>query len=225
MKKIALITAGGIGNRMGTNIPKQFLLLDGKSLLWHSFQSFIIAYSDISFILVLPADFLDDGKALIADLQIDNRTTILAGGATRFHSVQNGLRTIKEPSVIFVHDGVRCLVSADLIKRCYEQTMVMGTAIPSVVSTDSIRLNDHGNYSAINRNLIHIIQTPQTFLSEILLPAYEQEYIESFTDEATVVEAAGKKITLIEGEYRNIKITRPIDLLMAENILMELKKG
>ncbi|TAG10623.1 MAG: 2-C-methyl-D-erythritol 4-phosphate cytidylyltransferase [Sphingobacteriia bacterium] len=221
MKKIAVITAGGIGNRMGIDTPKQFLLLAGKPLLWHCIQSFLTAFNDIDFILILPAHYLDGAEALIADLQIGHRTTIVAGGSTRFHSVQNGLKKIEEPAVIFVHDGVRCLVSPNLIKRCYEQTMQTGSAIPAVVSTDSIRLDQGGYSQSIDRNLVHIVQTPQTFLSELLLPAFEQDYCDSFTDEATVVEAAGKKVALIEGEYRNIKITRPVDLLMAEMLLAE----
>ncbi len=221
MKKIALITAGGIGSRMGVDTPKQFLLLAGKSLLWHSCKSFLTAFDDIEFILVLPAQYLHAADTLIAELQIGNKTTIVEGGDTRFHSVKNGLKKIQTPAVIFVHDGVRCLVSTHLIKRCYEQTILNGSAIPAVVSTDSVRLNQNGYYKAIDRSLIHIIQTPQTFLSEILLPAFEQEYNEAFTDEATVVEAAEKKISLIEGEYRNIKITRPVDLAMAESLLAE----
>lgn len=221
MKKIAVITAGGIGNRMGVNTPKQFLLLAGKPLLWHSFQAFLTAFTDIEFILVLPAHHLDGADAVIADLQIGNRTTIVAGGLTRFHSVQNGLKKIQEPAVIFVHDGVRCLVSSHLIKQCYEQALLTGSAIPAVISTDSIRLQQNGYCSSVDRNLIHIIQTPQTFLSEILLPAFEQDYADSFTDEATAVEAVGKKVTLIDGDYNNIKITRPIDLLVAEKILAD----
>ncbi|TAH07838.1 MAG: 2-C-methyl-D-erythritol 4-phosphate cytidylyltransferase [Sphingobacteriia bacterium] len=221
MKKIAVITAGGIGNRMGIDTPKQFLLLAGKPLLWHCIQSFLTAFNEIDFILILPAQYLDGAEALIADLQIGHRTTIVAGGSTRFHSVQNGLKNIEEPAVIFVHDGVRCLVSPNLIKRCYEQTMQTGSAIPAVVSTDSIRLDQGGYSQSIDRNLVHIVQTPQTFLSELLLPAFKQDYCDSFTDEATVVEAAGKKVALIEGEYRNIKITRPVDLLMAEMLLVE----
>jgi 2-C-methyl-D-erythritol 4-phosphate cytidylyltransferase len=121
--------------------------------------------------------------------------------------------------VVFVHDGVRCLVSKDLIERCYAQALDKGSAIPAVAATDSIRIISKDSHSVADRNTVRIIQTPQTFLSSILLPAFQTEYKDSFTDEATVVEHAGQEVFLIEGEYENIKITHPADLLIAERIL------
>ncbi len=219
MKKIAIITAGGIGSRMGASVPKQFLLLNGKPILWHTITAFLHTYSDFYFILVLPKEYLDAGENLIKVLNIADHTSIVIGGDTRFHSVQNALALVNEPSIIFVHDGVRCLVSPELIIRCYEQTLALGSAIPAVASTDSVRIEEGGAHHSIDRNNVKIIQTPQTFLSDIILPAFNQAYNESFTDEASVAEAFGKKVFLIEGDYRNIKITRPIDLQIARIIL------
>lgn len=221
MKKYAVIVAGGSGQRMGAAIPKQFLLLQGKPLLWYSLQTFLHAFDDLEIILVLPADNLGEGEQLAKELNAVSRITVTAGGATRFHSVQHGLALVSSPSVVFVHDGVRCLVSPELIQRCYTQALEKGSAIPAVAATDSIRILVAEGHTVADRKLVRIIQTPQTFRSEILLPAFQNEFEEGFTDEATVVEASGCPVCLIEGEYSNIKITRPVDLLVAEKILAE----
>ena len=222
MKKFAVIVAGGSGLRMGATSPKQFLLLKGKPLLRHTIDAFLDAYNDMQVIVVLPKDYLEFGNTMIDEMIDKNRIQITTGGATRFHSVQNGLKLINETSIIFVHDGVRSLVSQTLIQQCFEQAVEKGSAIPAVAATDSIRLANGEESSVANRNNIRIIQTPQTFKSDILLPAFNQEYEEKFTDEATVVEAYGTKVFVCEGDYNNIKITRPIDLLLAENILNQL---
>jgi 2-C-methyl-D-erythritol 4-phosphate cytidylyltransferase len=219
MQKIAVIVAGGTGQRMGADIPKQFLLLNGKPLLYYTIQRFLEAWPDLQIILVLPEAHIAAGNEIITDLKANERVTITAGGDSRFQSVKNGLSLIKEPAVIFVHDGVRCLVSNDLIKRCYQQTLDKGSAIPAIAATDSIRITNHNHHEVIDRNRVRIIQTPQTFLSEILIPAFDKPYEERFTDEATVVEASGKEVFLVEGAYTNIKITRPADLLIAEQIM------
>jgi len=221
MKKFAVIVAGGSGKRMGNAVPKQFLLLKNKPLLWYTLDSFLRAYADLQIILVLPKEHESKGRQIIALTHQPERISIVAGGDTRFHSVKAGLQTIHDKSVIFVHDGVRCLVSVPLIHSCYKQALELGSAIPSIMATDSIRIAANGNYVVADRRQIRIVQTPQTFLSEIILPAFEQEYSDSFTDEATVVEAYGKKVFLTEGEYDNIKITRPIDLTIAEKIIEE----
>lgn len=221
MKKYAIIVAGGNGTRMGTAMPKQFLLLQQKPLLWYTLDTFLQAFDDIRIILVLPKENKEEGVKIIQTLNAAERVTITEGGVTRFHSVQNGLALVTEPSVIFVHDGVRCLVTKDLIHRCYEQAVNKGSAIPVVTATDSIRIMEDEDHYVVNRNNVRIIQTPQTFRSHLLLPAFEQPYDESFTDEATVVEASGETVYLVEGEYDNIKITRPVDLLIAEKILSE----
>lgn len=223
MQKKAVIVAGGNGLRMGAFIPKQFLLLKGKPLLWYTLNTFLQAYNDLKIILVLPEEHIERGEAIVAELNDSARVVITKGGATRFHSVQNGLKLIDEESIVFVHDGVRCLVTTNLIQRCYEQAFEKGSAIPAVAATDSIRITQENEQSIVaDRTKVRIIQTPQTFKSSVLIPAFQQNYTEAFTDEATVVEAFGAPVCLIEGEYNNIKVTRPVDLVIAEKILEEL---
>jgi len=202
---------------MGSAVPKQFLHLKGKPIIWHTVQQFFYAYLDIQIVLVLPASYLQEAATYFETDQLSN-IQFVEGGSTRFDSVKNGLQKVTEPSVIFVHDGVRCLVSANLIKKCYEEAMVFGSAIPAVTATDSIRLVTGEAHQVIDRNRVKIIQTPQTFLSTVLIPAFDRPYQDSFTDEATVVEAAGHSVRLIEGEYSNLKITRPQDLIVAETL-------
>lgn len=221
MQKIAVIVAGGMGQRMGIAVPKQFLLLHGKPILWYTLQRFLSIWDDLHVVLVLPKEHQAEGVKIVESLQASHRVSVAEGGDTRFQSVKNGLSLIKEPAVIFVHDGVRCLLSSELIKRCYEQALEKGSAIPAVAATDSIRIVEGEGHYVADRNLVRIIQTPQTFLSDLLLPAFQQSYQASFTDEATVVEASGKKVFLIEGEYTNLKITRPEDLQIAEQILQQ----
>ena len=144
---------------------------------------------------------------------------ITAGGETRFQSVKNGLRFVDDTSIVFVHDGVRCLLSKNLVHRCYQSAVETGTAIPAIVSKDSIRLLTEEGNEIFDRNKVMLVQTPQTFQSELLLPAFGVDYRDEFTDEATVVEAHGTKISLVEGEENNIKITRPVDLLIADKLL------
>jgi 2-C-methyl-D-erythritol 4-phosphate cytidylyltransferase len=225
MRKYAVIVAGGSGLRMGADKPKQFLLLRGKPILYYTINQFFKAYPEIHILLVLPKDFLKEGQELLKELDASIDLQFVIGGATRFHSVQNGLNCIKEPGIVFVHDGVRCLLTENLIKACYEQALAIGSAIPAVAATDSIRIVQGDASQVADRNLVRIIQTPQTFQTSLLLPAFDTEYLASFTDEATVVEASGKMIHLIDGDYNNIKITRPVDLLIAENILKQREAG
>lgn len=221
MEKYAVIVAGGSGTRMGGELPKQFLQLKGKPVLWFTVTAFLDSYKDMQIILVLPEKFLETGKQVI-DLTYDpKRIKIVAGGRTRFHSVQNGLAQVRRHSVIFVHDGVRCLVSPSLIRRCYKAALDKGNAIPATRSVDSIRIETLNGNKIADRDKVRIIQTPQTFFSDIIKTAFDTEYHESFTDEASVVEKTGVKIQLVEGEETNIKITKPIDLLIAEKILEE----
>jgi 2-C-methyl-D-erythritol 4-phosphate cytidylyltransferase len=227
MQKYAIIVAGGTGRRMGTNTPKQFLLLNDKPVLYYTLKVFLEAYTDLQIILVLPEEYTDLGREII-DAYFDySRIQITSGGETRFHSVKNGLTLADKESIIFVHDAVRCLVTVDLIHRCYENALKIGSAVPAVRSKDSVRLlNEEENDNGIlDRSKVVFIQTPQTFHSRILLPAFEIDYKERFTDEAAVVEAFGLKISLVEGEENNIKITRPIDLFIAEKLLSEKKKN
>jgi 2-C-methyl-D-erythritol 4-phosphate cytidylyltransferase len=219
MKKYAVIVAGGSGSRMGAEMPKQFLELCGRPILWYTLNTFLSAYEDMPIVLVAPEHHRETTRALVASTAFPKRIELVVGGATRFESVRNGLAVIGEESVIFVHDGVRCLVSRELIHRCYEGAVRHGSAIPVVDSRDSVRLVTPGGSEAIDRHRVKLVQTPQTFLSTILLPAYKVDFRESFTDEASVVEAAGHPIHLVEGEVDNIKITVPTDLSVAERVL------
>ncbi|MFY7899598.1 MAG: 2-C-methyl-D-erythritol 4-phosphate cytidylyltransferase [Chitinophagaceae bacterium] len=221
MKKFGVIVAGGSGTRMGSEIPKQFLQLKGKSIIYHSINAFFNAFENIHIIIVLPKAHIETGRKLQA--QFPNKTlSIVEGGLTRFDSVKNGLQLVEKDSIVFVHDAVRCLVSIEVIKRCYKQAFLKGSAIPAVAATDSIRIMTSDETSEVaDRNKVRIVQTPQTFVSNLLLPVFEQPYNESFTDEASVVEYAGKAVYLVEGCYSNIKITRPIDLILAEKIMEE----
>ena len=219
MNKYAIIVAGGSGIRMGGNLPKQFMLLKDKPVLYYTLKTFLEAYDDLQIILVLPVDYTDMGQEIIDAYFDKDRIRITAGGDTRFQSVKNGLTLVEGEAIVFVHDGVRCLVSKDLIHRCYAQAVETGTAIPAVVSKDSIRLLTEEGNEAYDRNKVMLIQTPQTFHSKILVPAFQIDYKDKFTDEATVVEAYGMKVSLVEGEENNIKITRPADLQVAEKYL------
>ena len=206
---------------MGGATPKQFMLVNNKPVLYYTLQTFLHAFADIQIILVLPVDYVSLGQE-ITDAYFDKeKIRIIAGGNTRFQSVKNGLQLVEDDSIIFVHDGVRCLLTENLIHRCYASAVETGTAVPVIASKDSVRLvHDDGN-DAIDRNKVMLVQTPQTFHSKILLAAFQIDYKEKFTDEAAVVEAYGLKVSLLEGEEHNIKITRPIDLLIAERIINE----
>lgn len=226
MVKYALIVAGGNGTRMGGTLPKQFMLLKDKPVLYYTLKVFLEAYGDLQVILVLPVEYTDMGQEIIDAYFDKDRIRIAAGGDTRFQSVKNGLQLIDQEAIIFVHDGVRCLLSKELIHACYEKAMETGSAIPAIISKDSVRLLTEEGNDAMDRNKVMLVQTPQTFHSKILLPAFQIDYKDKFTDEATVVEAFGLKVSLVEGEETNIKITRPIDLVIAEKILEEkIKKS
>lgn len=219
MKKVAVIVAGGSGSRMGSNLPKQFLLLKDKPVLYYSLQTFLQAYADMQIILVLPVEYMDMGQEIIDAWFDAERVKVTAGGDSRFQSVKNGLQLIEDEAIVFVHDGVRCLLTPSLIQRCYESALQTGSAIPVVACKDSVRMIHDDSNEAIDRNSIVLVQTPQTFHSKILLPAFQIDYKDKFTDEATVVEAFGLKVTLVPGEETNIKITRPEDMLLAEKLL------
>lgn len=222
MKKIALIVAAGNGKRMNNDTPKQFLLLRNKPVLYYTIKSFIEAYDDIEIILVLPEEHIGKGREIIDGYFDVSKFKITAGGRTRFHSVQNGLSLINdEEAIIFVHDGVRCLVSKTLIQNCYESAFKLGTAIPVAECNDSVRLLTNNGNRVLDRNKVKLVQTPQTFHSKILLPAFSIDYKDRFTDEATVVEAFGMKVNLVEGDKNNIKITTPGDLDLASLLLLE----
>ena len=219
IETFAVIVAGGQGTRMGTAVPKQFLELNGKPVLYHTIQAFITALPSVHLILVLPEHQISYAQMILASFPERIDLSIVAGGATRFQSVANGINGIPEDAIVFVQDGVRPLISTDLIKRCYLQAVEKGSAIPCIPVADSVRIVKNEESEPVDRSKLRIIQTPQTFRASILLPALRQPYQESFTDEATVVEHFGQQVYLIEGEKSNIKITTPEDMLIAEALI------
>ena len=221
MIKYAVIVAGGSGTRMGGDLPKQFMMLKDKPVLYYTLKVFLESYDDLQVILVLPIDYTDMGQEIIDACFEKDRIRITAGGDSRFQSVKNGLALVEEESIIFVHDGVRCLLTQDLIHRCYDSAIETGTAVPAIKCRDSVRLLVEDGNEMLDREKVMLIQTPQVFHSKILLPAFQIDFKDKFTDEAAVVEAYGIKLALVEGEEFNIKITRPLDMLFAANVLAE----
>lgn len=231
MSEAAIIVAGGRGLRMGGDLPKQFLPIGGRPVLMHTLEAFERAIPGIALILVLPAD----QQALWRDLCRQHAFTlphsIVDGGATRFHSVLGGLRSIKAsvPSVspegslplVAVHDGVRPFVSVEVIRRCFAAAREHGAAIPVVPVVETVRqlTPTLSSSNTIDRSLLRLVQTPQVFRLDLLRRAYEQPYRDAFTDDAFVVEALGHPITLVEGNRENIKITTPFDLTIAEALV------
>jgi 2-C-methyl-D-erythritol 4-phosphate cytidylyltransferase len=219
MKKYAVIVAAGSGIRMGSVLPKQFLLIHNKPILWHTLHKFLKSYKDIHIIVVLPSEYFDTGLAICDEMESTHPIEAIIGGDTRFHSVQKGLSLIEGESIVFIHDAVRCLLSASLIHLCFEEAQKFGSAIPCVDARDSVRLVHATGNKSIKRSEIKLVQTPQTFQSRILLSAYQTNYHEEFTDDASVVEASGCEVHLVDGEQNNIKITTPLDLAIANELL------
>jgi 2-C-methyl-D-erythritol 4-phosphate cytidylyltransferase len=218
MKKYALIVAGGSGIRMGFNKPKQFLHLAGKPVLMHTIEKFYSFDSQIEIIVILAKSQIVYWEKLIKEFSFDVPHKTVAGGAERFYSVKNGLSFVIPPSLVAIHDGVRPLISIETIKSCFETASLYGNSVPSISPSDSLRIiTDKGN-RPLNREFIKLIQTPQVFDSERIIRAYNQEYSIEFTDDASVFEKSGEKIILVEGNPHNIKITTPVDLIIAEEL-------
>jgi len=217
--KIAIIVAGGKGTRMQAEIPKQFIEIHGKPVLMHTLEAFHRYDDSIQLILVLPASQLNAWKKLCLKHAFLLPHQIVSGGETRYNSVLNGLAQIKTPALIAVHDGVRPFVSNGTIKRCFDEAEKHGSAIPVIDIVDSIRQITKTGSQSVDRTNYKLVQTPQVFDSEILKKAYEQDFSTLFTDDASVVEALGLKITLVEGNRENIKITTAFDLILAETVI------
>ena len=215
MKTFAIIVAGGKGLRMGGDVPKQFLPIGGKPVLMHTIEAFREALDDVQIVLVLPAEQHDYWQKLCKDYNFRSPELIATGGETRFHSVKNGLALLPEDdeAVVGVHDGVRPFVSRDTIQRCFGTAAEGKAVVPVVPVVETLRqILPDGSSITRPRNEYRLVQTPQTFPLALLKQAYEQPYSESFTDDASVVEAMGKGITMVEGNRENIKLTTPADL-------------
>jgi 2-C-methyl-D-erythritol 4-phosphate cytidylyltransferase len=220
MKYYAIIVAGGKGNRMQQAVPKQFSELEGLPVLMHTLQAFHQCVLNPEIILVLNTTLRQQWEQLCAHYSFTVPHQVISGGEERFHSVRNGLAVIQEESVVAIHDGVRPLVTADLILRSYQMAEEKGNAVAAIQPVDSVRFKKDGmESSTLNRDELYLIQTPQTFSSKQLETAYNQPYSNSFTDDASVVERAGFVINLLEGERSNIKITYSQDMALAGFLL------
>lgn len=219
-----VIVAGGKGTRMGMALPKQFLLLNGKPVLYHTLVAFIKTLPNARFRLVLPEDDISKLNMVLQHIEERIDLEIFSGGENRFESVRNGIANLPDNALVLVHDGVRPFVSETLIRQCISEAEIYGSAIPCLAVTDSIRSVEGDHPKPIDRTYLRSIQTPQAFRSELLIPAFRQDHRDSFTDEASVVEQTGVQIHLIKGERFNIKITTPEDLILAESIANQVLK-
>lgn len=211
--------AGGSGTRMGTAVPKQFLELAGKPVMAHTVAAFLEAIPDVHLVLVLPPAQLSYAQVILQAFPDRIDAELVVGGETRFHSVKNGLAVVPANALVAVHDGVRALVSPALIRRCFSEAAVHGSAVPVTPVLDSIRQVSGEQSQSLDRGILRAVQTPQTFKADILKAVFEQPYTDAFTDEATVFEAVGGRVHLVQGERGNLKITTPEDLLIAEALL------
>lgn len=223
MERFAILVAGGQGLRMGGDVPKQFLPLDGRPVLMHAIDRFREVFPDMHIIVVLPQGQHDYWHDLCRRHHLEGGFLTAPGGDTRFHSVLNGLNAIPadvSEGLVGVHDGVRPFVSRDTLRRCYEEAARSGTAVPVVPVVETLRhVSPDGESMTVPRSDYRLVQTPQVFSLALLRRAYRQPYAPHFTDDASVVEALGERITLVEGNRENIKLTTPADLLLAKGIM------
>lgn len=234
MEKYVLIVAGGKGLRMGSDLPKQFIPVEGKPVLMHTLEAFYRWDPSAGLILVLPEDHQPYWKMLCKEIGCKIPHQIATGGETRFHSVRNGLQFLSdeieqrlgctseltEDIWVGVHDGVRPFVSSEMITACFDGAIETGAAIPVVPVIDSIREKDREGSHPVDRSRFMAVQTPQIFSYSLLRAAYAQPFSSLFTDDASVVEAIGKKVGTVAGDPQNIKITTPFDLLIARSLLV-----
>ena len=224
MKRYAVIVAGGRGVRMGADKPKQFLEIGGKPILRHTIERFLTFDPSVEIVLVLPRDGRDYWRTYCRENGFLERYSMVSGGITRFHSVQNALSFVGDEGLVAIHDGVRPLVSAGLLERMYAAAAEHAAAVPVVPVSESVRRvekKDSGEEASapVDRTGLVLVQTPQVFRADVLKTAYRQPFRPSFTDDASVVEAAGYPVKLVPGERFNIKVTTPDDLSLAASLL------
>ena len=208
---------------MQNEVPKQFLELDGKPLVYHTIKKFLDFSPSLHIVLVLPKTSMPFVSFKEDHFPGDPRIYVVAGGETRFHSVQNGLNAIPEDEgIVFIHDGVRPFVSNKVLETCLDEALRIGNAIPCIGLKDSLRQVDEEGNRAVLRSGFRAVQTPQSFRIAIIKKAYEQEYDPAFTDEASVFEASGETVHLVEGNDENIKITTPLDFELAKYLLVKM---
>lgn len=227
MEKYVIIVAGGQGLRMGADLPKQFIPIDGKPVLMYTLESFHNYDDTLEIVLVLPEQHQDYWNMLCKEIGCTITHHIVSGGETRFHSVRNGLNFLSEEigicpelnkAIIAVHDGVRPFPGRDVIDNCFSTAEQEGNAVPVIPIVDSLReITDTGS-RPVDRSHFYVVQTPQVFHSDSLMNAYKQAFNPDFTDDASVVEAMGETINIVPGNRENIKITTPFDLLIARSL-------
>ena len=224
MQRYAIIVAGGKGLRMGGELPKQFIPIEGRPVLMRTLDTFHAYDESIKIILVLPADHQSYWKQLCHEYQFAVPHRIANGGVTRFHSVQNGLALVDDAeALVAVHDGVRPFVSHAVMQRCYQDAAMLGAVVPVVPVVETVRQVVGETSVTVDRNAYRLVQTPQTFRASLLRRAYEQPYRDAFTDDASVVEALGEAVHLVEGNRENIKLTTPFDLTVARALVEQEK--
>jgi 2-C-methyl-D-erythritol 4-phosphate cytidylyltransferase len=213
-----IVTAGGIGKRMGGNVPKQFIEINGKPILIHTLLKLHAFNSQAQFILTLPSEWVEFWRDLCEKHDFTLNVELVEGGRERFHSIKNALK-YATGEIIAIHDGVRPLVSHQTLRNLIEGVSKYEAVIPIAGIKESVRLIKENASEPINRDTLKIVQTPQVFRKELILKAYENEFSDTFTDDASVVEKLGVSIQLIQGNDENIKITTPLDLKLAEYFL------
>jgi 2-C-methyl-D-erythritol 4-phosphate cytidylyltransferase len=216
VKRAVIITAGGIGKRMGADLPKQFIKIKGKTVLEHTIDRFLDYDAEINITVTLPEEWIAYAKTVLAAY---SNLTFIVGGEERFHSIRNAIFALEGIDQIAVHDGVRPLASNDCIERAFSALLNTDAAIPVIDISESLRRLENDQSYHVNRSTYRVVQTPQCFKFSTLKNAYLQDFDPNFTDDASVVEKAGVKVTLVEGNKENIKITHPMDLKIAEVLL------
>jgi len=221
MKKYAIIVAGGTGSRMKGDIPKQFMLLNGKPVIDYSIEAFYDYDPDLQIILVIHPEYIEFWKHLCLEHKMSVPCKIVNGGETRFHSVKNGLECIETDGFVAIHDAARPMIDVGFVGQLFEEASVYGSAIPGIALNDTIRILEGNNSRQLDRTQLRAMQTPQVFKVSELKHAYLQAFQPLFTDDASVMQSAGYPLHLTEGRLENIKITLPKDIVVAE-LMMKL---
>lgn len=223
MKRYLIVVAGGKGQRMGGALPKQFQLLGERPVIMVTLERLHAIDNTLKFILVLPLEYIALWDELCTKYEFSLPVTVVAGGNTRFHSVQNGLSMIEDSdeALVGVHDAVRPFVSQKVLDDAFREAWINGAAIPMIDIQDSVRqiIGAGGASQAVPRDRYRLVQTPQVFRLSLLRKAYSQRYVEAFTDDASVVEAMGDRVYAVEGNRENIKLTTPFDMMVAKTII------
>ena len=221
MKRAVIIVAAGLGNRMGGQIPKQFLDLAGKPLIVHTLERFLLFDPEMKMVVVLSSEGRHLWEQAVHSHKIAKGIILAEGGANRFDSVKNGLSHLEKGLITGIHDAVRPFVSQATLARTYDAAFREGSGIPVLEMDETVRMiKPQGGSPPMDRPMLRRVQTPQVFRSEQIKQAYQQAYDPAFTDDASVYEPVFGQLTLVEGNRENIKITTPLDMQLA-SLLMD----